>query len=257
MMAANAHTEVPANTATPRARLVAATMASDHRRQVAEIPTALLDGGEGPPVVFLQGEFGPVWWRVIPDLLATHRVIAPDLPGLGASEFTWPPRPGHRPGLAGGPGRADLHATARPDRQGPGRSDRSPVRRPPRRPPRRSRARGQPGACAVPSTPRAGPDLSPGPAPPQRTEPGTRFPPLLLRGPRRRSHGHGRHLPGDGRLCRRMLPRTSCAHGHAPAGPSVRLPDPADRPRTHQHPDGPHLGTPRHRDTCGGGPGRQ
>lgn len=62
MTAANAHTEVPANTATPRARLVAVTMVSDHRRQVAEIPTALLGGGEGPPVVFLQGEFGPVWW---------------------------------------------------------------------------------------------------------------------------------------------------------------------------------------------------
>jgi pimeloyl-ACP methyl ester carboxylesterase len=28
-----------------------------------------------------------VWMRVIPDLVTTHRVIAPDLPGLGASEL--------------------------------------------------------------------------------------------------------------------------------------------------------------------------
>lgn len=87
MTSSSAHTEVPASTATPRERLVVAAMVSDHRRQVVGIPTALLEAGEGPPIVFVQGEFGPIWWRVIPDLLATHRVIAPDLPGLGASEL--------------------------------------------------------------------------------------------------------------------------------------------------------------------------
>ncbi len=70
-----------------RARLVAATTATEHRTEFAGIPTAFLEGGSGPPVVFLQGEFGPVWVRVIPDLMAAHRVIAPDLPGLGASEL--------------------------------------------------------------------------------------------------------------------------------------------------------------------------
>ena len=46
----------------------------------------MLDGGDGPPMVLLAGEFAAVWMRVIPDLVTTHHVIAPDLPGLGASE---------------------------------------------------------------------------------------------------------------------------------------------------------------------------
>ena len=37
-------------------------------------------------MVLLAAEFAAVWMRVIPDLVTTHRVIAPDLPGLGASE---------------------------------------------------------------------------------------------------------------------------------------------------------------------------
>ena len=37
-------------------------------------------------MVLLAGEFAAVWMRVLPDLVTTHRVIAPDLPGLGASE---------------------------------------------------------------------------------------------------------------------------------------------------------------------------
>jgi pimeloyl-ACP methyl ester carboxylesterase len=47
----------------------------------------VLEGGEGRPVVLLheQGEFAARWLRVIPDLAATHRVVAPDLPGHGAS----------------------------------------------------------------------------------------------------------------------------------------------------------------------------
>ena len=48
----------------------------------------MLEGGDGPPMVLLAAEFAAVWLRVIPDLVATHRVIAPDLPGLGASEVT-------------------------------------------------------------------------------------------------------------------------------------------------------------------------
>jgi pimeloyl-ACP methyl ester carboxylesterase len=48
----------------------------------------VLAGGEGPPVVLLHGpgEFAAKWLRVIPDLVTTHRVIAPDLPGHGTSE---------------------------------------------------------------------------------------------------------------------------------------------------------------------------
>ncbi len=54
---------------------------------MAGIPTAVLDGGAGPPMVLLHGagEFAATWMRVIPGLAATRHVIAPDLPGHGAS----------------------------------------------------------------------------------------------------------------------------------------------------------------------------
>jgi pimeloyl-ACP methyl ester carboxylesterase len=59
---------------------------TERRLQLAGVSTAVLEGGDGPPMVLLAGEFAAVWMRVIPDLVATHRVIAPDLPGLGESE---------------------------------------------------------------------------------------------------------------------------------------------------------------------------
>ena len=69
-----------------RARLLAGLRVTERREQLAGVSTAVLEGGDGPPIVFLQGEFAAVWMRVIPELVTTHRVIAPDLPGLGASE---------------------------------------------------------------------------------------------------------------------------------------------------------------------------
>lgn len=68
-----------------RRRLLAAMPVTERRTRLSGVRTALLEGGEGSPIVFLQGEFAAVWVRVIPDLVRTHRVIAPDLPGLGAS----------------------------------------------------------------------------------------------------------------------------------------------------------------------------
>ena len=68
-----------------RGRLLAGLPVTDRRLEVAGVSTAVLEGGHGPPVVFLQTEFAAVWMRVIPELVRTHRVIAPDLPGLGAS----------------------------------------------------------------------------------------------------------------------------------------------------------------------------
>jgi pimeloyl-ACP methyl ester carboxylesterase len=68
-----------------RERLVAGLPVTERRLAVAGVSTAVLEGGHGPPVVFLQAEFAAVWMRVIPELVRTHRVIAPDLPGLGAS----------------------------------------------------------------------------------------------------------------------------------------------------------------------------
>lgn len=72
----------------PRERLLARVPIGERRLELAGISTALLEGGEGPPIVLLheQGAFAAAWMRVIPDLVATHHVIAPDLPGHGASE---------------------------------------------------------------------------------------------------------------------------------------------------------------------------
>jgi pimeloyl-ACP methyl ester carboxylesterase len=49
--------------------------------------TAVLEGGAGAPLVLLHGpgSYGLIWLRVVPDLVTTHRVIAPDLPAHGAS----------------------------------------------------------------------------------------------------------------------------------------------------------------------------
>jgi len=73
-----------------RERLLAGIPVTEHRLQLAGVSTAVLEGGAGPPVVLLhgQGAFAAKWMRVIPGLVRTHRVIAPDLPGHGTSEVT-------------------------------------------------------------------------------------------------------------------------------------------------------------------------
>ena len=70
----------------PRARLLSGLPVTERRLRLAGVSTSVLEGGGGPPMVLLAGEFATVWMRVIPDLVTTHRVVAPDLPGLGASE---------------------------------------------------------------------------------------------------------------------------------------------------------------------------
>jgi pimeloyl-ACP methyl ester carboxylesterase len=70
-----------------RKQLLDATPATEQRLMLAGISTAVLIGGDGPPIVLLHGagEFGLTWLRVIPELVKTNRVIVPDLPGHGAS----------------------------------------------------------------------------------------------------------------------------------------------------------------------------
>lgn len=70
-----------------RDQLVAAMPLTERQLPLTRVPTAVLEGGDGPPIVLLhgQGEFAAVWISVIPDLVRTHRVIVPDLPGHGAS----------------------------------------------------------------------------------------------------------------------------------------------------------------------------
>jgi pimeloyl-ACP methyl ester carboxylesterase len=71
-----------------RERLLAGIPVTERRLALAGISTAVLEGGDGPPVVLLHGpgEFAGKWLRVIPDLVKSHRVVAPDLPAHGTSE---------------------------------------------------------------------------------------------------------------------------------------------------------------------------
>jgi pimeloyl-ACP methyl ester carboxylesterase len=73
-----------------RQRLLAEMPVTERRLLLAGISAAVLEGGNGPPVVLLHGPMGNAahWMGVIPGLVATHRVIVPDLPGHGASEVT-------------------------------------------------------------------------------------------------------------------------------------------------------------------------
>ena len=81
-----------------RRRLLAGAPVTERRLDLAGVSTAVLEGGDGPPVVLLHGQGGwsGMWLPVVGELVATHRVVAPDLPGLGASEA-----PGGPPDAAG------------------------------------------------------------------------------------------------------------------------------------------------------------
>jgi len=72
---------------TTRQRVLAGAPLSERRLDLAGVSTAVLEGGDGPPVVLLHGQGGwsGMWLPVARDLGRAHRVIAPDLPGLGAS----------------------------------------------------------------------------------------------------------------------------------------------------------------------------
>src|SRR5262245_52225053 len=60
----------------------------ERRTTTAGVSTAYLEGGDGPTIVLLHGpgEFAATWLPVLPQLARTHHVIAPDLPGHGASQ---------------------------------------------------------------------------------------------------------------------------------------------------------------------------
>ena len=74
---------------THRSVLLAGLPVTERRLTVAGVPTMVLEGGEGPPVVLLHGgvEAGGAYWAPeIPSLAGRHRVIVPDVPGLGESD---------------------------------------------------------------------------------------------------------------------------------------------------------------------------
>ncbi len=73
-----------------RDRLLEGLPVVERRLDLAGISTPILEGGQGPPLVLLHGpgEHALKWLRVLPDLVRRHRVVAPDLPGHGASTVT-------------------------------------------------------------------------------------------------------------------------------------------------------------------------
>jgi pimeloyl-ACP methyl ester carboxylesterase len=73
--------------ASPHQALLDGTPIAERRIDAAGISTAVLECGDGGPVVLLHGpgEFALGWLGTIVPLAASHRVIAPDLPGHGES----------------------------------------------------------------------------------------------------------------------------------------------------------------------------
>jgi pimeloyl-ACP methyl ester carboxylesterase len=70
-----------------RDRLLAAAPVRERTIEAAGVTTAVLEGGSGEPLLLLHGpgEHALKWLGVLPALVASHRVIVPDLPGHGAT----------------------------------------------------------------------------------------------------------------------------------------------------------------------------
>ena len=75
--------------ATARARLLRDLAVDERRLEVNGVVTTVLEAGEGPPMLLLHGgiECGGIYWApVISHLAQDHRLVVPDVPGLGASD---------------------------------------------------------------------------------------------------------------------------------------------------------------------------
>lgn len=69
--------------------LLEALPLQERRLDVSGVITCVMEGGKGPPVVLIHGGSqagGLLWGRVIPRLAERHRIVVPDLPGLGKSD---------------------------------------------------------------------------------------------------------------------------------------------------------------------------
>ena len=75
--------------AVDRECLLAGSGLAERRARLAGIDTTILEAGAGPPLILLHGgiECGGVYWApVVAPLAERHRVVVPDVPGLGESE---------------------------------------------------------------------------------------------------------------------------------------------------------------------------
>jgi len=90
-MASEGRPQLPDGTSGSRHRvhLLSGLPVTERRLQVAGVSTSVLEGGAGSPILLLHGpgDCAGMWMRVIPDLVTTHRIVAPDLPGHGASQL--------------------------------------------------------------------------------------------------------------------------------------------------------------------------
>ncbi len=78
----------PHTQAGPRDRMLAGLAVPPQWLEIDGVRSSLIDIGDGPPLVLLHGGVecgGALWAPVVNRLAAGHRVLVPDLPGLGES----------------------------------------------------------------------------------------------------------------------------------------------------------------------------
>lgn len=71
-----------------RERMLAGLPATIRTLNVGGVSTAVIEAGDGPPLLLLHGGIecgGAMWAPVLTQLAQRHRVVVPDIPGLGES----------------------------------------------------------------------------------------------------------------------------------------------------------------------------
>src|SRR5687767_8749579 len=85
----DARSRSPVRDGSARGRMLAGLPVAERRLWPAGVSTNVLEGGDGQPLILLHGGIecgGAVWAPVISRLSERHRVVVPDLPGLGESD---------------------------------------------------------------------------------------------------------------------------------------------------------------------------